>query len=222
MTLFSGYTYQLFTGALVSLSVTFFALIFGSVLGLGLGAAKIYGPHPLRYIAEAYTAVVRGVPDLIVIYLIYFGSTVALTKLTGAYVDVNGFTAGVFALGLIFGAYASDIIRAGIQQVARGQKEAADALGLSKRIAFFHVILPQAWRFALPGFSNLTIILLKQTSLISVIGLEELLRASAVVSGSTREPFYVYAIAAFMYLVMTTIATVLLRWAQSRANRGFA
>ncbi|MGX7874666.1 ABC transporter permease [Mesorhizobium sp. ORM6] len=222
MTFFSGYTYQLLVGAVVSISVTFFALIFGSALGLGLGAAKIYGSRPFRYIAEAYTAIVRGVPELIVIYLIYYGSTVALTKLTGSYIDINGFTAGVFALGLIFGGYAADIFRSGIQQVARGQKEAADALGLSKRVAFFSVILPQAWRLALPGFSNLAIILLKQTSLISVIGLEELLRASAIVSGSTRAPFYVYSITAVIYLVMTMVATALLRFAQRRANRGFA
>ncbi|TGE86599.1 hypothetical protein C9418_22720 [Rhizobium sp. SEMIA 4032] len=220
--MFSGYGVQLLNGAIVSVAVTIAALIVGTVLGVTLGAVKTYASRPFRYAVEAYTAIVRGVPDLIIIYLIYFGSTVALTKLTGDYVDVNGFTAGVFALAFIFGAYASDIIRGAIRQVPRGQSEAAMALGLSNKVTFFKIVMPQAWRLALPGFGNLSIILLKQTSLISVIGLEELLRASSVVSGATRQPFYVYSAAAVIYLVLTGVATLGLRYARKRADRGFA
>jgi len=222
MTIFSGYGVQLLQGALVSIGVTIAALFVGTILGIFLGAVKTYSSRPFRYLVEAYTAIVRGVPDLIVIYLIYFGSTVALTKLTGAYVDVNGFTAGVCALAFIFGAYASDIFRGAIRQVPRGQTEAAQALGLTGRVSFIKVVLPQAWRLALPGFGNLAIILLKQTSLISVIGLEELLRASTVVSGATREPFYVYSAAALIYLVLTGVGSFALRLARQRSNRGFA
>lgn len=222
MTIFSGYGIQLLEGALISIGVTIAALLVGTILGIFLGAVKTYSSRPFRYLVEAYTAIVRGVPDLIVIYLIYFGSTVALTNLTGAYVDVNGFTAGVCALAFIFGAYASDIFRGAIRQVPRGQTEAAQALGLTGRISFIKIVLPQAWRLALPGFGNLAIILLKQTSLISVIGLEELLRASTVVSGATREPFYVYSAAALIYLVLTGVASFALRLARQRSNRGFA
>lgn len=222
MTIFSGYGIQLLNGAMVSVAVTIAALIVGTVLGVLLGAVKTYASRPFRYAVEAYTAIVRGVPDLIIIYLIYFGSTVALTKLTGDYVDVNGFTAGVVALAFIFGAYASDIIRGAIRQVPRGQTEAAMALGISSKVCFIKIVMPQAWRLALPGFGNLSIILLKQTSLISVIGLEELLRASSVVSGATRQPFYVYTAAAVIYLVLTGVATLGLRYARKRADRGFA
>jgi His/Glu/Gln/Arg/opine family amino acid ABC transporter permease subunit len=222
MTVFSGYGIQLLNGAMVSVAVTIAALIVGTVLGVFLGAVKTYASRPFRYAVEAYTAIVRGVPDLIIIYLIYFGSTVALTKLTGDYVDVNGFTAGVCALAFIFGAYASDIIRGAIRQVPRGQTEAAMALGLSSKVCFIKIVMPQAWRLALPGFGNLSIILLKQTSLISVIGLEELLRASSVVSGATRQPFYVYSAAAVVYLILTGVATLGLRYARKRADRGFA
>lgn len=222
MIVFSGYGVQLLNGALVSVSVAIVALVVGTVLGILLGVVKTYSSRPFRYLAEVYTAVVRGVPDLIVIYLIYFGSTVALTKLTGQYVDVNGFTAGVCALAFIFGAYASDIFRGAIRQVPRGQTEAAYALGLNTKISFVKIVLPQAWRLALPGFGNLAIILLKQTSLISVIGLEELLRASSVVSGATREPFYVYGAAAIIYLVLTGVASIGLRIARERSNRGYA
>ncbi|MDA9433562.1 hypothetical protein XH88_17545 [Bradyrhizobium sp. CCBAU 51627] len=198
------------------------ALIIGTVFGISLGAVKIYGAKPFRYSAEVYTALVRGVPDLIIIYLIYFGGTVALTKLTGRYVDINGFAAGVASLAFIFAAYASDIFRGAIKQVPRGQFDAAHALGLSRRAAFLRIILPQAWRLALPGFGNLAIILIKQTSLISVIGLEELLRASSVISGATRQPFLVYSVTAILYLIMTSFASWGFRHARIWSNRGFA
>jgi His/Glu/Gln/Arg/opine family amino acid ABC transporter permease subunit len=222
MTIFSGYGIQLLNGAVVSVAVMIVSLVVGTILGLLLGAVKTYSSRPARYLVEAYTAIIRGVPDLIIIYLLYFGSTVALTSITGHYVDVDGFSAGVFALAFIFAAYAADIFRGAILQVPRGQTEAAMALGLNGKICFRKIVLPQAWRLALPGFGNLAIILLKQTSLISVIGLEELLRASTVVSGSTREPFYVYTCAAIIYLVLTGAASAGLRFARKRADRGFA
>lgn len=217
----SGYGLLMLQGALLTVAVACCSLVIGTVLGVWLGAVKVYGGRISRYLAEAYTAIVRGVPDLIVIYLIYFGGTVALSKLTGQYVDINGFAAGVFALSFIFGAYASDIFRGAIRQVPRGQTEAANALGLPRPIAVLRVILPQAWRIALPGFGNLAIILLKQTSLISVIGLEELLRTSSIVSGATREPFFVYSVAALAYLVITYAASYGLSRARDRSNRAF-
>jgi His/Glu/Gln/Arg/opine family amino acid ABC transporter permease subunit len=213
---------QLLNGAAVSIFVTIGSIFFGTIIGVIIGAIKVYSKRPFSYIAEIYTAVVRGVPDLIVIYLVYFGSTIALTKLAGRYVDVDGFSAGIFALAFIFGAYAGDIFRGAIRQVPAGQVEAAHSLGLPRRVTFVKVILPQAWRLALPGYGNLSIILLKQTSLISVIGLEELLRASTVVSGSTHEPFYVYSAAAVIYLVLTGVVSAGLRAARNRSNRGFA
>jgi His/Glu/Gln/Arg/opine family amino acid ABC transporter permease subunit len=222
MTLFSGYGLQLLNGAAVSIFVTIGSIFFGTIIGVIIGAIKVYSKRPFSYIAEIYTAVVRGVPDLIVIYLVYFGSTIALTKLAGRYVDVDGFSAGIFALAFIFGAYAGDIFRGAIRQVPAGQVEAAHSLGLPRRVTFVKVILPQAWRLALPGYGNLSIILLKQTSLISVIGLEELLRASTVVSGSTHEPFYVYSAAAVIYLVLTGVVSAGLRAARNRSNRGSA
>jgi His/Glu/Gln/Arg/opine family amino acid ABC transporter permease subunit len=221
MIVFSGYGTQLLIGALMTMAVALFALVIGTAIGVSVGAAKSYGRRPLRYLAETYTAVVRGVPDLIVIYLFYFGSSVALSKVFGRYVDVSPFGAGAASLSFIFGAYAGDVFRGAIQQVPKGQVEAAAALGLPKMVAFFKVILPQAWRVALPGFGNLATILLKQTSLVSVIGLEELLRASAVVSGSTRQPFFVYSAAAAIYLAMIAVMTALLLWARRRSDHGY-
>lgn len=220
MTLSSGYLIRMLWGMATTLQVALATVAVGAVLGICVGALKVYGGRWSRYVAETYTAIVRGVPDLIVIYLIYFGSTVALTKLTGTYVDVNGFAAGVAALSFIFGAYAGDIFRGAIRQVPAGQSEAALVLGLPPIIRFTRIILPQAWRIALPGFGNLAITMFKQTSLISVIGLEELLRSSQVVAGATREPFVVYSIASVFYLVLTTGATLGLWQARAAANRG--
>lgn len=221
MTIPYGYGIQLLSGAGVTLAVALLALALGTIVGILLGAVKTYGAWPFRFAVETYTSVVRGVPDLIVIYLIYFGSTVALTKITGSYVNVDGFTAGVFSLVFIFSAYASDVFRGAILQVPRGQIEAAKALALPAGVMFLKVVLPQAWRLAIPGFGNLSIVLLKQTSLISVIGLEELLRASAVVSGATREPLIVYSITALIYFLMTSAASFGLRRLRLHFNRGY-
>jgi len=173
-------------------------------------------------LAEAYTTVVRGVPDLLVIFLIYFGGTVSLSRLLGQPVNLDPFSAGVAALAFVFGAYATEILRGAILGVARGQVEAARALGLRPAQAFRFVILPQAWRLALPPFGNQSIILTKQTSLVSVIGLEEIMRKAQIGAGFTNEPFTYFAVAALLYLMITMAMTLALRAAEARAARGLA
>lgn len=217
-----GYAGQLLVGASVTLTVVVVAVAIGTAFGIVGALAKLSGRRILRLIAEAYTTVIRGVPDLITILILYFGGTIALSKLLGRPVEVSEFWAGSSALGLVFGAYATEIFRGAVQSVPRGQIEAAAALNLPRHIAFAKVIFPQAWRLALPAFGNQSIILLKQTSLISVVGLEELMRASAIAAGATREPFTWYLAAAALYLLMTTLSTVMLRRAEARANRGLA
>lgn len=218
----SGYTAQLLQGATVTLAVVAVAVAIGSCLGVLGALAKLNGGRFAGTVAEAYTAVIRGVPDLITILIIYFGGTIALSRLFGRPVEVNEFWAGSAALGLVFGAYTTEIFRGAIQSVPRGQLEAARALNLPRIATFLLVVFPQAWRLALPAFGNQSIILMKQTSLISVVGLEELMRASAIAAGATREPFTWYAAAAAIYLVLTGVSTVLLKRAEARASRGLA
>lgn len=217
-----GYAGQLLVGAGVTLTVVIVAVSIGTVFGIVGALAKLSGRRSLSLVAETYTTVIRGVPDLITILILYFGGTIALSKLLGRPVEVSEFWAGSSALGLVFGAYATEIFRGAVQSVPRGQTEAAAALNLPRHIAFAKVIFPQAWRLALPAFGNQSIILLKQTSLISVVGLEELMRSSAIAAGATREPFTWYLAAAILYLLMTTLSTVMLRQAEVRANRGLA
>jgi His/Glu/Gln/Arg/opine family amino acid ABC transporter permease subunit len=205
----------------MTLVVSAISLVFGSLIGFLGAGAKLARWRALRLLADAYTTIIRGVPELIIILLLYFGGTVTLSRLAGHYVEVNGFAAGVFALSIVFGAYATEIFRGAILAIPRGQIEAARALGMKGPAIFRTVMLPQLWRFALPGIGNLWLVLLKDTALISVVGLEELMRKTAITAGATRQPFTFYFAAALIYLAFTLVSSAALQWAERRAGRGF-
>lgn len=215
-----GYGWQLIEGAEMTLLVSAVSLVFGILVGFLGAGAKLSRWRALRLLADAYTTVIRGIPELIIILLLYFGGTVTLTRLAGHYVEVNGFGAGVFALSIVFGAYATEVFRGAVLAIPRGQTEAARALGMRRAALFWTVLLPQLWRFALPGVGNLWLVLLKDSALISVVGLEELLRKTAITAGATRQPFTFYFAAALIYLGFTVVSSVALNWAERRAARG--
>jgi His/Glu/Gln/Arg/opine family amino acid ABC transporter permease subunit len=217
-----GFGGQILAGAGLTLLVAALSLLFGLAIG-GLGAAaKLSGSRPLRAAADAYTTLVRGVPELLILLLLYFGGTVLLTWIAGEYVEVNGFGAGLFALSILCGAYTTEVLRAAIQSVPKGQIEGARALGLRQAQIVRFVMLPQVWRLALPGLGNVWLVLLKDTSLISVVGLEELMRKSAIAAGATHQPFTFYAVAAGVYLLFTTVSVLALALLERRARRGLA
>jgi His/Glu/Gln/Arg/opine family amino acid ABC transporter permease subunit len=217
-----GFGSQLLLGAATTLAVAVASLLVGLPLGIAGAAAKLGRNRWLRWSAGAYTTIIRGVPDLLIIFVIYFGGTVTLSKVFGRYVEVSAFASGTFALAVVFGAYATEIFRGALQAVPRGQSEAAQALGVAPARIFMLVILPQAWRIALPALGNQWVILLKQTSLVSIVGLDELMRQSAVAAGATRRPFDVYLAAAAIYLALTVVSTVILEYGERRANRSLA
>jgi len=204
----------------MTLLVSAVSLVFGIVVGFLGAGAKLSRWRALRLLADVYTTVIRGIPELIIILLLYFGGTVTLTSLAGRYVEVNGFAAGVFALSIVFGAYATEVLRGAVLAIPRGQTEAARALGMRRAAVFWTILLPQLWRFALPGIGNLWLVLLKDSALISVVGLEELLRKTAITAGATREPFTFYFAAAMIYLGFTVVSSSVLHWAERRAARG--
>lgn len=214
------YRYQLVTGAGLTVLVAVASLALATVIGILGASAKLFGPRWLRGVAGAYTTVLRGVPDLIVILLIYYGGTTALSKLRGSYFEVEPFSAGVVSLGIICGAYMTEVFRGAIQAVPKGQTEAAKSLGLTGLRAFVLVVLPQAWRYALPSYGNQWLILLKHTSLISVVGLEELMRKSVIVAGATRQPFTIYCSTAVVYLMMTLLSMHILHRIERSMQRG--
>lgn len=211
---------QIATGAITTLRVAITSLALGTVVGLCGAMAKLSQYRALNRLAGGYTTIIRGVPELLIILILYFGGTVALTAIFGRYVEVDAFAAGVFSLTIVFGAYATEVFRAAILAVPAGQIEAANALGLTRILVWRLVIVPQMWRYALPGLGNLWLTLLKDTALISVVGLEDLMRKTSVAAGSTHDPLTFYSIAAGLYLSFTSVSLVGLALLEWHANRG--
>lgn len=215
-----GFGDQIALGAFTTLRTAFTSLALGIGVGLCGAMAKRSRLAIIRWLAELYTTIVRGIPELLIILILYFGGTVALTTLFGRYIEVDAFATGVFALTIVFGAYATEVFRAAIQAVPSGQIEAAQALGLSKISVWHLVIIPQMWRYAIPGLGNLWLTLLKDTALISVVGLEDLMRKTTIAAGSTHDPLTFYSIAAGLYLLFTSVSLVGLTLLERRADRG--
>jgi putative lysine/arginine/ornithine/histidine/octopine transport system permease protein len=218
----SDFVGQLLAGAATTIQLAVAALLVGTLFG-GIGCAlQLSRSRTLRVLGYAYAAIVRGVPDLLVVFAIYFGGSLTLAAITGRYVELNAFAAGVVALAFSFGAYASEIGRGAVLAVPRAQTEAALTLGLSRFQALLTVILPQAARTALAPFGNQSIILLKQTSIVSIVGCDELMRKAAEGTGATRQPFTMYLAAACIYLALTGVLTVLLETVERRTHRHLA
>ena len=220
-----GFGPALAAGTLMTVQLALSALCLGLVLGL-LGALAKTSPYkPLQWLGGFYSTLVRGVPELLWVLLIYFG-TVSLMSTLGELLGIPGlelsaFTAGVIALGLCFGAYATEVFRGAILAIPKGHREAGLALGLSKARIFSRLILPQMWRIALPGLGNLFMILMKDTALVSVIGLEEIMRRSQIAVTASKEPFTFYMVAAFIYLGLTVLAMIGMHFLEKRSSRGF-
>lgn len=222
---FHGYEKALWDAFLLTMELAFTALFFGLILGVLGGLAKTSSNAILRVIGNVYSTLVRGVPELLWVFLIYYG-TIGAVRAFGAIfgienLELNTFAAGVIALSLCFGAYATEVFRGALLSVSRGQSEAGLALGLSRSHIFFRITLPQLWRVALPGLGNLFMILMKDTSLVSVIGLSEIMRTAQLVVQGTKEPITFYTLAAVMYLSMTVLCMAVLYFLERRVNRGF-
>ena len=175
MGVLQGFGDQLLLGTLATVQLAVVALLVGTVFGAIGCWMQLSGIRPLRALGYLYAAVIRGVPDLLVVFAIYFGGSLTLATLTGRYVEINTFLAGVVALALSFGAYAAEIARGALQSVSQAQRDAARSLGLTKPRALLSVVLPQAARVALGPFGNQSIVLLKQTSIVSIVGYDELM-----------------------------------------------
>lgn len=219
MTSLQGFGSQLLLGAIFTIELAIASLLLGSIFGVIGCWLQLRKNRFLRATGYIYAAVVRGIPDLLVVFAVYFGGAMALAGITGKYVEVNAFAAGVFALSLSFGAYAAEIARGALLAVPTSQREAAITLGLSKPQALWTVIAPQAARTALAPFGNQAIVLLKQTSIVSIVGCDELMRKAAEASGATRQPFTMYLAAACIYLILTGVTALLLEHAERRTNK---
>ncbi|ARD09883.1 ABC transporter permease [Pseudomonas savastanoi pv. retacarpa] len=220
-----GFGPALAAGALMTVQLALSALCLGLILGL-LGALAKTSPYkPLQWLGSTYSTLVRGIPELLWVLLIYFGTVNGMHAL-GKLFDIpdlalSAFSAGVIALGICFGAYATEVFRGAILAIPKGHREAGLALGMSRSRILFKLVLPQMWRIALPGLGNLFMILMKDTALVSVIGLEEIMRHAQIAVGFTKQAFTFYMVAAFMYLGLTVLAMAGMYFLEKRASRGF-
>ncbi|MGL5224459.1 MAG: arginine ABC transporter permease ArtQ [Aeromonas sp.] len=196
----------LLDAAWMTLGLALASLVGGMVLALAFSAAELSKQRALAWSVATLTTLIRGLPELLVVLFIYFGSTQVLFLITGEYVEFSPFACGVLALSLLFASYATQTLRAALNAVPAGQRLAAMALGLSKGQIFFRIVLPQAWRHALPGLGNQWLVLLKDTALVSLIGVNEIMRQAQMASASTYEPFTWYASAALIYLAISLVS----------------
>jgi polar amino acid transport system permease protein len=220
-----GFGDEIVRGAWLTLQLAVASLGIGLLLGLLAAAAKLSKSRAARFIATAYTEVIRGVPEMLVVLVVFFGASAALQKIVGLfgyeeYIEINAFIAGTTALGLVFGAFASEVLRGGFLAVPAGQIEAGTACGMTPWQVFHRIRLPQMWRFAIPGLGNLWMVLLKDTSLISVIALDELLRWSKVAAETTKQPFTFYMVAAAIYLALAIVSDLGRYKLEAHASRG--
>ncbi|ONG50137.1 ABC transporter permease [Pseudoroseomonas deserti] len=212
-------------GVTVAVSVTAFLL--GVVLGTLCAWAKIGGNRPVRAAAEAYTVILRGIPDLLVIYLFYFGGRQVVAwaggmlGLQGPF-DISGFAAGAIAIGLISGAGQAEVFRGAYHAIPVGSLEAARVVGMRRFLMFRRIIAPQALSTAIPGLGNQWQSVIKESALVSVTGLVETMRQVTVAAGSTEMPFFFFAAGAVIYLIITSISGLVFKGAELWSQRGQA
>lgn len=223
----NGWGDELLEGVWLTLRLALATLPVGLAIGLGVALMKNADSRIVRAFGDLYTTIFRGLPELLTIFIVYFGGQILINKIAGAIspgatFQVNGFVAGVVALGLVLGAFSSEVFLGAIRGVPAGQTEAAKALGLRPAQAFRLVVMPQLWRLALPGLSNNWLVLLKDTSLVSVIALTDLMRQTNIAVGNTKEPFFFYLVACLIYLALSGVSTLIAQRLEARAERGFA
>ncbi|WP_302139412.1 ABC transporter permease [Halomonas alkalicola] len=225
-----GYGPRLLEGAGVTLQLAVLSLALAILLGLATASARMSRSWLLNRLATLYTTVIRGVPDLVLMLLLFFGGQMALNVVTDAlydrtgldwYVNLNAFAAGVITIGFIFGAYMGETFRGAFMAVDHGQIEAGKAYGMTPWLVFRRIRFPQMMRHALPGISNNWMVLLKTTALVSVIGLSDMVRIAAEASRATHEPFTFLIPVAAVYLLIASVSEWLFARLQKRYNVGF-
>jgi arginine/ornithine transport system permease protein len=221
----TGYYVSILQGALLTVGVSLAALVVAVLLGLVGAAAKLSGRPVLVSLATLYTTLVRGVPELVLMLLIFYGGTIGLNHLlealgSQATADINPFVAGVLTIGFIYGAYMTETFRGAILSIPKGQMEAAWAFGMGRVRTFVRITAPQMVRYALPGFTNNWLVLIKATALISLIGLQEMTYLAKQASSATREPFTFFLFAAGLFLIYTSVSLWALRKLERRFSMG--
>lgn len=206
--LLSRIFYYLIQAVHWTILISVLAYLIALAIGLGVGILRLSPNRLLKRLAGAYIDILRGVPLLVLIFFVYFG--------LGKLINLDRFVAGVLAVGVCYGAYLAEIFRSGIQAIDYGQHEAAMSLGMTRRQTLWHIILPQSVRIVVPPAANEFIACLKDSSLVSIIGLRELTRAGREYSAQTFLDFHVWLIVGIIYLIMTFTLARAVKWLERR------
>jgi arginine/ornithine transport system permease protein len=220
-----SYFWVILQGSLLTVGVSLLALMVSVLFGLAGAAAKLSGRPILVVLATVYSTIIRGIPDLVLMLLVFYGGTIGINTLleklgSEATVDIDPFTAGVLTIGFIYGAYMTETFRGAILSIPKGQMEAAWAFGMSRPQTFLRITLPQMVRYALPGFTNNWLVLIKATALVSLIGLQEMTYLAKQASAATRSPFIFFVFTGALFLVYTSITLVVLKKVNARYSLG--
>jgi octopine/nopaline transport system permease protein len=221
----NGWGWAMVRAAGMTLLVAALGFLVGALVGSLVAWAKLSRSLLARSFADGYTTVLRGIPDLLVIYLFYFGGSAALGSVAGlfghsGFIGVPALITGALAIGVVSGAYQAEVFRGAYSALSRGELEAARSVGMRPSLMFRRIVAPQVLRYAIPGLGNVWQLVLKESALISVTGLVELLRQSAIGAGSTRQPFSFYITAAALYLLITSASTWAFQKAEDHSMRG--
>ncbi len=222
----TGWGDEILAGLAVTLQLGLAALALGLCIGFLVAWASLSRHPVLRSFGFAYSTIMRGLPELLTLFVVYNGVGLLLNSVSTYFwpdtdpINFSPFAAGVVALGMVFGAFSAEVLRGAFNALDDGQSEAGRAVGMSTRQVFLRIKLPQAWRFALPGLGNLWINLLKDTALVSIIALDDLMRMTKVAVGVTKLPFTFYFAAALIYWALCMMSEVGLAVLEKRANRG--
>lgn len=220
-----GYGPSILQGTLLTIELCLASLAISMVLGIITALAKLSRVRAANFIANAYTTIIRGIPDLVLMLLLFYGGQVFINQIGpmlgyDGYIDINPFMAGVSTIGFIFGAYMAETFRGAILAVPGGQMEAGYAYGMTRFQVFIRILMPQMVRHAIPGFGNNWLVLMKTTALVSIIGLKDMVRMAGLAAGATRMPFTFYLVVALIYLILTSISILILNRLNKRYSVG--
>ncbi len=222
--IFGGYLPMILKGMIVTIEVALLSLLLSLFLGIVTASARLYGGTIARTLATTYTTIIRGVPDLVLMTLIFFGGQILVNnigdKFGWGYIDVDPMIAGIITIGFIFGAYMGETFRGAIMAVNKGQIEAGHAYGMTPLQVFIHITFPAMIRHAIPGFFNNWLVLVKTTALVSVIGLQDMVFNAKVAGDTLRQPFTFYVLVGFLFLLITTVSDLAMRWLERKYNVG--
>jgi histidine transport system permease protein len=222
----AGYGPQIWAGTLTTIELSLLSLLVSFILGLLGASAKLSSNRFVAGAATIYTTLIRGVPDLVLMLLLFYSLQIWLNDLTDYFhlsqINLDPFTSGVITLGFIYGAYFTETFRGAFLAVPRGQLEAARAFGMKPLLLFRRILFPQMMRYALPGLGNNWQVILKATALVSIIGLSDIIKATQDAGKGTFRMFYFSVLAGLVYLVLTVLSNVVLHFLERRFSVGVA